>query len=159
MTRIIGFLLIILIFSSCDKNETVFQREALIFNGITLKKTENFNGTILKKENLLIYKYISQQDSSKSIVVEFDKTTEKLFLGMDEYQKVKERKIKEHNLSNDNFDFFELENPHADGTGPILFNQEYGLLAINNVFGPTIIILKNKKDEEIGNRILKNLNE
>ena len=30
-----------------------------------------------------------------------------------------------------------MENPETAGTGPILFNEKYGLLAINNVFGDT----------------------
>ena len=149
----------ILILSGCDKNKTDFQREASIFNGITLKQTENFDGIILKKENVSIYKYRSQQDSSKTIVLKFDKTSERLFFGMDEYQKMSGRKINELELSSDNFDFFELENPYTDGTGPILFNQEYGLLAINNVFGPTIIFLTNKVDKEIRKRILIELHE
>ncbi len=159
MTRLIGFLFIILILSSCDENKPEFQRAASIFNGITFRKTENFDGTIIKKENSIIFKYVSQQDSSKTIEVKFDKNSEKLFFGIDEYQKISERKINEQDLSTLNFDFFELENPYTDGTGPIVFNQEYGLLAINNVFGPTIILLKNKEDKEIEKRILKKLNE
>jgi|SRR5690554_1214152 len=157
--RIIGILLITIILSGCDKKNTDFQREATIFNGITLMKIENFNGTILKKENFLIYKYVSQEDSSKTISVKFDKSSERLFFGTEEYQKVKGRKINEQNLSEDTFDFFDLENSYADATGPILFNTEYGLLAINNVFGPTIIFLKNKEDAEIKKRILKELRE
>jgi len=159
MTRLIGFLFIILILSSCDEKKTAFQREASIFNGTTLRITENFNAQIIKKENSLIYKYVSQQDSSKTIDIKFDKTSGKLFFGMDEYQKVSERKINEHNLSSDNFDFFNLENSYPDATGPILFNEKYGLLAIYNVNGPTIILLKNIEDKEIANRILRKLNE
>lgn len=159
MKRLIGFLLIILFSSSCDKNKSNFQREASIFNGTTLRKIENFNGTITKKENSLIYKYVSQQDSSKTIVVKFDKISKKLYFGMDEYQKGSNRKINEQYLSSDNFDFFDLDNSYPDATGPILFNEEYGLLAIYNVYGPTIILLKNKKDSEIVSRILKMLNE
>lgn len=159
MKRTIGFLLLILILSGCDKNETDFQREASIFNGTTLRKTENFDGTIIKKGNSLIYKYVSQQDSSKTIVVKFNKASDKLFFGMDEYQKVSDLKIIEQDLSSDNFDFFDLKNSYPDATGPILFNEKYGLLAIYNVYGPTIILLKNKKNKEIENRILKKLNE
>lgn len=159
MNRIIGFFLIILVSSGCNENKTDFRREAAIFNGTTLKKTESFDGTVLRKEDLLIYKYVSGQDSSKTISIKFDKTSDKLFFGTDEYEKVSGRKITEQGLSNDNFDFFELKNPYADGTGPILFNQEYGLLAISNVFGPTIILLKNKEDKEIRERILSKLHE
>ncbi|MRT18105.1 hypothetical protein F3C99_14255 [Vitellibacter sp. q18] len=156
MKKIIGFLLLLLILSGCDKNETNFQREVSIFNGTILIRNENFNGTITKKENSLIYKYVSQQDSSKTIVVKFDKTSGKLFFAMDEYQKVSERNINEHNLSSENFYYFDLENSYPDATGPILFNEKYGLLAIYNVYGPTIILLKNKEDKKIANRILNN---
>ena len=159
MKKIIGFLLIILILSACDENETNFQREASIFNGLTLMKTENFDGIIAKKGDSLIYKYVSQIDSSKTIEVKFDKISERLFFGMNNYQKVNERKINEQVLSSNNFDFFEIENPYADATGPIVFNQKYGLLAINNSYGPTIIFLKNKNGSKIGNRILNKLNE
>ena len=159
MKRIIGFLSIILILSGCDKNETDFQREASIFNGTTLRKTENFDGTIIKKGNSLIYKYVSQQDSSKTIAIKFDKNSGKLYFGTEEYEKVSGLKITEQDLSSNNFDFFNLKNPYADATGPILFNQDYGLLAINNEFGPTIILLKNKEDKETRERILSELHE
>ena len=157
MKRTIGFLSLILILSGCDKNETDFQREASIFNGTTLRKIENFEGTIKKKGNSLIYKYVSQQDSSKTIEVKFNKASGQLFFGMDEYQKVIDRKVIEQDLSSDNFDFFDLENSYPDATGPILFNEKYGLLAIYNVYGPTIILLKNKQDKEIRKRILNEL--
>jgi len=51
-----------------------------------------------------------------------------------------------------------LENPVTDGTGPILFNSKYGILAINNVFGPTIIFL-DKKDNILTEQIIGKLNE
>lgn len=157
MKRIISFLFIILFLSGCDKNKAAFQREGSIFNGETLMKTENFDGIILEKEKFLVYKYISQKDSSKTITVKFDKTSERMFFGPDEYQKVVGRKINEQSLSKYDFEFFELVDPSIDGTGPILFNPDYGLLAINNVFGPTIILLKSKEDEEIKMGVLKEL--
>ena len=43
-----------------------------------------------------------------------------------------------------------------DGTGPLLFNQEYGLLGIYNSFGPRIIFLKDS-DKELSSQVLKAL--
>ena len=51
-----------------------------------------------------------------------------------------------------------MENPVTDGTGPILFNEKYGLLAINNVFGPTIIFLE-KIDKKLTEQIIDKLRE
>ena len=51
-----------------------------------------------------------------------------------------------------------MENYVDDGTGPILFNPKYGLLAINNVYGPTIVFL-NKKNNILIEQIINKLNK
>ncbi|WP_408040220.1 hypothetical protein [Tenacibaculum amylolyticum] len=66
--------------------------------------------------------------------------------------------FKNEKLNGLEFEFYELANPVSDGTGPILFNSDYGLLAINNVYGPTLIFL-DKKHNKLTEQILTKLNE
>lgn len=156
MKKIILFL-ILLSLSGCDENVKSFQRKASIFNGETLIKTEKFEGTISKKDNFFIYKYTSQQDSSKIISIKFDKTSNDLYFGLEEFGRTNERVFVEKALSKNDFVLYDLKDPYPDGTGPILFNQEYGLLAIYNTLGPAIIFLSNKKDKNLEYRILNEL--
>jgi len=149
------FFIIVLILSGCNEKNKSFQRKASIFNGITLLKTEKFDGTISKKENYFIYKYISQQDSSKTISVKFNKVSNDLYFGSEEFGRKNKRVFTEPNLSKNDFALYDLKDPYPDGTGPILFNQEYGLLAIYNTFGPTIIFLSDKEDKNLKERVLK----
>lgn len=56
------------------------------------------------------------------------------------------------------FDYYETLDYADDATGPILFSEKYGLLAINNVYGPTIIFL-DKRNDYLTEYIIDKLNE
>lgn len=153
-----GFIFIIFFVISCvNKKDSL--REVSIYYGSELNKTETFKRSVSKNKNLLIYRYESQKDSSKVITIRYDKSSKELMSMTDNFIKTKGQNIKEQSISNEEFSFFISKNSNADSTGPIIFNQDYGLLAINNSFGPTIIFLRNKKDKEIRNRIFKKLTE
>jgi hypothetical protein len=159
MTRIYLICLLIFGFISCDNSDKNLQREAFIYNGMTFKKTESFVGTLIEKENNLIYNYVSKSDSTKNISVEFNKNTNQLHFGSNEYIILNQNSFSEQSLSQNEFDYYYSRESYADATGPILFNSEYGLLAINNVFGPTIIFLNKNSSDNLQRKILTDLTE
>ncbi len=132
------------------------EREASIHFGKD-PKNEKFMLTFYKKGDTLNYRYVSEMDSSKTITIEKIENSNFLFFD-DKYIASNKKSFRNNKLNDLEFEYYDLENPVIDGTGPILFNSEYGLLAINNVFGPTIIFL-DKKDNNLAELIIEKLNE
>ena len=111
-----------------------------------------------KKGDTLNYKYINEIDSTKIINIKKIENSDFLFFGFEKFTNSNRKSFQNQKLNNLEFEYYDLENPVIDGTGPILFNSEYGLLAINNVFGPTIIFLE-KKDNNLTELIIDKLYE
>ena len=158
MKRTIIFILAAIFFSNCStsSDNRTFERTAVIYNGFEYKREERFTANVGSKENLT-YKYVSQSNSTKTVNIKVGKDFQ-LYFGTDEYILSDRPGLKAESLSEDLFNYYDLKDPVTDGTGPILFNQDYGLLGINNVFGPTIIFL-NDENLEMKNRILDSISK
>ncbi|MDT0648435.1 hypothetical protein RM545_17240, partial [Zunongwangia sp. F260] len=157
MKRVIKFILVIVFFSNCSNSSDnrTFERTAVIYNGFEEKREEKFTANVGSKINL-IYKYVSQTDSTKTVSIKVGEDSQ-LYFEPFEFIRSDRNGLKAENLSDDLFHYYELKDPVTDGTGPILFNEDYGLLAIYNVYGPTIIFL-NDETLEMKNQILDSLN-
>ncbi|MFI2743572.1 hypothetical protein ACG2LH_12590 [Zhouia sp. PK063] len=131
----------------CTKENNGFkaERSAYIFLG-NVHKEEVFTLTYLKNKNKTVYTYVSKADTSKTITVTKPVKHKKLLWGADTFIKSNRAPFKCEKLANLPFDFYYLETTVTDGTGPLLFNVNYGLLAIHNNFGPNVIFLKYKND-------------
>jgi len=158
MKRLIIFILVIVFFSNCSNRSgnRTFERTAVIYNGFEEIREEKFTAIVSNKENRA-YKYVSQIDSTKIVNIKFGEDSQ-LYFGPDELILSDRTGLKAENLSDDLFNYYDLKVTVTDGTGPILFNEDYGLLAINNVFGPTIIFL-NDKTLEMKNQILDSISK
>ena len=158
MKRTVIFILAAIFFSNCStsSDNQTFERTAVIYNGLEEKREEKFTANVGSKKNLT-YKYVSQTDSTKTVTIKVGKDSQ-LYFGPDEFILSDRPGLKAESLSDDLFNYYELKDPVTDGTGPILFNRDYGLLGINNVFGPTIIFL-NDKNLEIKDRILDSISK
>lgn len=130
---------------------------ATIFFG-SKPKNEKFTLTFNDSDNLLNYKYVNQIDTTKTITIRKIKDSDSLLFGFEKFIKNNKRPFVNDELQSLEFEFYDMENYADDGTGPILFNPKYGLLAINNVFGPTIIFL-NKRNDSLTEEIVIKLNE
>ena len=117
---------------------------ATIFFGAE-PKNEKFNLTFKKTENTLNFKYVNQIDTTKTIAINKIIDADTLLFGFDKFVKTDKKPFKVDEFLNLEFEYYDVLDYVDDATGPILFNENYGLLAINNVYGPTIIFL-NKKD-------------
>ncbi|WP_298529225.1 hypothetical protein [uncultured Christiangramia sp.] len=157
MKRILS-LIIFLTFINCfEKNKTESaERDAFIYTSENPKE-EIFDFKIDKKTDFATYKYVSQKDSSKTIFLEFTRK-KKIFWAGDEFKVSKKDPVKFKSLSEKEFYFYNLKEPIVDGTGPLLFNKDYGLLGIYNSFGPIIIFLKDS-DKELNKQVYKALLE
>ncbi len=157
MKRILS-LIILLTFINCsekNKKESA-ERNAFIYTSENPKE-EIFDFKIDKKKDFATYKYVNQKDTSKTIFLKFTKE-KKIFWAGDEFKVSKKDPVKFKSLSKKEFYFYNLKEPIVDGTGPLLFNKDYGLLGIYNSFGPIIIFLKDS-DKELNKQVFKALLE
>ena len=130
---------------------------ATIFFGAE-PKNEKFNLTFKKTENTLNFKYVNQIDTTKTIAINKIIDADTLLFGFDKFVKTSKKPFTNDELQGLEFDYYDTLDYADDATGPILFSEKYGLLAINNVFGPTIIFL-DKKNDYLTEHIIENLNE
>ena len=130
---------------------------ATIFFGAE-PKNEKFNLTFSETNNSLNYKYVNQIDTTKTIEISKIRDADTLLFGFDKFEKTDRKPFTNNKLQNLRFEFYDTIDYADDATGPILFNQNYGLLAINNVYGPTIIFL-DKRIDSLTEKIVKKLNE
>ena len=143
----------------CSDNNTEWNAEknATIFFGAE-PKNEKFNLTFNKTENSLNFKYVNPIDTEKTIEIRKIIDTDTLLFGFDKFVKTDKTPFTNNELQDLRFEFYDTIDYADDATGPIVFNEKYGLLAINNVYGPTIIFL-DKRNDSLTDRIVKKLNE
>ncbi|MCM5662139.1 hypothetical protein [Galbibacter mesophilus] len=130
---------------------------AIIFFGAE-PKNEKFNLTFKKTENTLNFKYVNHIDTTKTIAINKIIDADTLLFGFDKFVKTSKKPFTNDELQGLVFDYYDTLDYADDATGPILFSEKYGLLAINNVYGPTIIFL-DKKNDYLTEHIIDNLNE
>ena len=152
------YILTLFICFSCSEKNTQWkaERNATIFFGS--EKDEKFELSFIKNGELLSYKYVNQIDSTKTIFIKKTTNSNSIFWGTEKFVMDKRKTFNDEKLNDLEFEFYNMEKTVNDGTGPILFNSEYGLLAINNVYGPTLIFLK-KKDSVLIKQIINKLRE
>ncbi|NEV95030.1 hypothetical protein G3567_12875 [Psychroflexus sp. YR1-1] len=159
MTKHFTYILIFTIFFGCSKNDTEWSSEknATIYFG-SEPKNEKFTLTFNKTDKSLNYKYVNQIDTTKTITIRKIRNSDSLFFGSGKFIKNDKIPFSNDELQGLEFEYYETVDYSEDATGPILFNPKYGLLAINNVYGPTIILLDEKNDS-LTEKIIKKLNE
>jgi hypothetical protein len=162
LRKTLQILIILLISVSCSesKKETITENRALyVFDLDSLERTENYKLTIEIRDTLTKYKYQNLTDESKNMDVFYNPKTKILKFAMWNYIPKKGADFKELSLSKTEFVNYEMQEPETDGTGPILFNPEYGILGIGNVMAPNFIYLKNQSDLKILDNIIDKLTE
>ncbi|WP_157811890.1 hypothetical protein [Tenacibaculum sp. SZ-18] len=159
MRNLLTYILIFTICFGCsDKNsEWKSKMDATIFFGAE-PKNEKFNLTFKKTGNKLNFKYVNQIDTTKTIAINKIIDTDTLLFGFDKFVKTSKKPFTNDELQGLEFDYYDTLDYADDATGPILFSEKYGLLAINNVYGPTIIFL-DKKNDYLNEYIIDKLNE
>ncbi len=160
MRKTLQILIILLISVSCSesKKETITENRTLyVFDLDSLERTENYKLTIEIRDTITNYKYQNLTDESKNMDVFYNPKTKILKFAMWNYIPKNEADFKELSLSKTEFINYVMQEPETDGTGPILFNPEYGILGIGNVMAPNFIYLKNQSDLKILDNIIDKL--
>ncbi|MEW4924014.1 hypothetical protein [Algibacter sp. 2305UL17-15] len=162
MRRAFQILFILLISVSCSnpKKEIITENRTLfIFDLDSIKQTENYKLTIEIRDTLTKYNYQNLGDESKNMNVFYIPKTKTLKFALWKYIPKKGGGFKALSLSSTEFVNYEMQEAETDGTGPILFNPEYGILGIGNVMAPNFVYLKNQSDIKILDKIIDKLTE
>lgn len=116
---------------------------------------------ILDQDTVLIYRYSYSGDSTKNMGFRFNPETHILTVGPFDLEKVESDFFKNGKLTEKHFDLYDLKIPVTDGNGPMLFNQEYGVLNVDNSFWSYhyLFLSEGQKNTELAEQILKKLKE
>ena len=162
MRKALQILIILLISVSCSKQKkiTITEKRTLyIFDLDSLKRTENYKLTIETIDSIVKYQYRNLTDKEKNVTVRYNLNSKVLSLDFWEFELIEKNKYSDSKLSNKEFDLFQLKETVTDGNGPMLFNENYGLLNIDNGWGMKFIYLKTENKPELTKDIIANLNK
>jgi hypothetical protein len=153
------FISFVLISFGCSEKNTAgnVEREASIHVG-TKATHEKFTLSLYHNADTLNYRYVSKADSTKSMHIKKIENSNSLFLGGEKFTCLDTSISGSKEFIDLEFEVYQTEHAGDDATGPILFNSEYGLLCLYNVFGPTIIFLE-KTDPVLTEQIIQSLRE
>ncbi|MFY0715403.1 hypothetical protein J1D01_17245 [Seonamhaeicola sp. NFXS20] len=145
--------------SNSKKGIITENRTLFVFDLDSLKRTENYKLTIEIRDTLTKYKYQNLTDESKNMNVFYIPKTKTIKFAMWNYIPKKDSNFNALSISKTEFLNYVMQEPETDGTGPILFNPEYGILGIGNVMAPNFVYLKNQSDLKILDKIIDKLTE
>ncbi len=130
-----------IIFSCKSDFKTTDYRQVYINHGSNPKFKE-FEFIYFQKDSLNHYTLKSISDTLTHLKVQKHQSDDFLVFGNQAYRLQEGKGLQYKELGDYIFNFYYVEEPADDETGPLLFNSKYGLLGIYNVFGPNFIFLK-----------------
>ena len=162
MKKVIYIIILSLIFVSCSdrnqKKKTV--TETRFLSGISndsLKIRTEYQLIKIITDSVIEYEYLSKIDSTRNFKAHYNKSQSELVLGFTGYKKKEVNRFINQDISNYGFDSYGHIKPQIDGMGPILFNQDYGILAIGNPLGPAAAFTDNKPEFNVIYQIFEKL--
>jgi len=149
-----------MISESCGEvyKTTFANRNLFIFSNDIPKEREYFMTLEMRKE-IWKYDYENDADPEKNMQFIYDLKSDILKFGFSKFKSVNGTVFIVEELSELSFKKYELTEPIVDGTGPILFNSNYGVLAIGNIMAPDFVYLPKKMNKKMAERIRKKINE
>jgi hypothetical protein len=151
---VFGILVLIICCKSIElKKNSELERYVSVFNE-TNSKQEKFTGETSRNGNIYLFEYRTEKDSLRSLKFDFNEKTNQLFFNRTEFYNVAKKK---YTFEDKSFKYYKHKTLNK---GLILFNEKYGVLAISNLYGPSLIFLQ-KKERHLNTEklILKILNE
>ena len=150
----------IFISESCENvSKTTFANRDLFINPGNSQKLRKCIMTLERETELWKYHYDDIEDSERNIDLTYELKSENLTFSFMNFEPINNSEFEILELSELPFKKYELIEPITDGTGPILFNKEYGILALGNVMGPNLVCLPKKMDKEMVKRVSEKLFE
>ena len=150
-------ILISMISESCGEvvKTTFGNHMAYVFGSEDNPKEREYLLTKEIRTEVIKYSYKDEVDNERNIEFTYFPKTNTLNFGPDEFKEIKSAEFKIDTISDIKFKRFHSTSTATDVTEPILFNENYGVLAIGNVMAPTIVILPYKSDLETAREIFE----
>ncbi|RKS42477.1 hypothetical protein BC962_3291 [Gillisia mitskevichiae] len=98
------------------------------------------------RDSTITYEYKSISDSTRNLKVRYLMKNQKLQIEHIEYKKFDENVYQNDADSINWFDRYKMSDPIIDGMSPVIFNEEYGVLAIANPLGPSAFFMDKHND-------------
>ena len=157
-TFVIPILILILMISeSCGEvvKTTFGNHMAYVFGSENNPKEREYLLTKEIRTEVIKYHYRDEVDNERNIEFTYFPKTNTLNFGPDEFEETKNAEFKIESIVDIEFKRFHSTSDATDATEPIFFNEDYGVLAIGNVMGPTIVLLPYKSDLKTAKEIYK----
>ncbi|WP_397362829.1 hypothetical protein [Olleya sp. R77988] len=155
-------LLIILTFFatiSCNKkvDSSIYDKELYVFWSDSLMNKQIYRQTVKKTDSLIKHYFNNLEKSEKDMEFNYYPKLNKLISFLDDEFKEKGTVDIKFNQEKVTFKKFRLLYPEVDGTELILFNKEYGVLAVLNSYAPDLFYLPINKNEFVFDSIVKDV--
>lgn len=119
-------------------------RKLVVFDFKEMVRENQIELTKIENDSLIVYLYENLVDSTKSMSFQYVKHQNKIYFGPEQFYLKEKNSFVEELV----FDKYETE-PIPDGMGPLIFNQEYGVLTFENGWGMQFHYLTNKNEKKI----------
>jgi len=135
LKKTINILLIIFLFSCSHTSKKETQRTEIrnltVFEFDSLVSKADYELSIRERDSVIIYNYRNINDSTKNKDFRYLKHSDRLLAGPFEFEKTEN-----HYYPNfENFNYYNSDPGIMDGMGPIIFNNEFGILGFDNGMG------------------------
>jgi hypothetical protein len=142
-----------------SKTESITQKRTLfVFHSEIAKPIMEYELVISDNDTLTKYSYRNIKNEEKNMEFSYHKVSKQLTFVFDKFILSDNLEYQNREIHDSNFENYILKEPYDDGTGPILFNLEYGVLGIGNSYGPEFVYLPNSNLEltkEVINELYK----
>ncbi|MBO3100281.1 hypothetical protein [Gelidibacter pelagius] len=135
MKKTINILIIIFLFSCSDTTKKETQRtetrNLTVFEFDSLVSKADYELSIRERDSVIIYNYKNINDSTKNKDFRYLKHSDQLLAGPFEFKKTENH----HYPTFENFNYYDSDPGIMDGMGPVIFNDEFGVLGFDNGMG------------------------
>ncbi|WP_146603217.1 hypothetical protein [Olleya aquimaris] len=138
--------LLILLSCSDSKKQTEpisENRTLYVFHTEIAKPIMEYELVISENDTVTKYSYRNLKNEERNMEFSYDKVSKQLVFVFDQFIPSNRTEYLNNEIHKSAFTNYGLKEPYDDGTGPILFNPEYGVLGIGNSYGPDFVYLPN----------------
>ncbi|WP_274474594.1 hypothetical protein [Mangrovimonas aestuarii] len=154
-------ILISLIFTAClnpkKENASSKTRYVCSFSSDSLRLRTEYELIKDVNDSIILYKYINVADSTRNFEISYEIDTKTLLFNFDRYRAFTKNVLQNEEKPKIWFDNYEMVSPIVDGIDPIMFNVDYGILAITGPLNPPHLFLDKRNDTLFGRKILEKL--
>lgn len=139
-----------------DKARVTF-RVVKVYENDSIKREMDYELTIKAIDSGWTYQYRNLKDENKNMEFKYFKNSNRLVFAGSNLGLYQTGEYLFKKSSSEEFELFVLTEQMLDGHGPVLFNENYGVLSSNNGWGMDFLFLPNKAKTSIEKQVLKNI--